>query len=73
MGVLRMIKLFAWEKQSSEKLFKLREDELYWIRRSKLLGLINYAIGVRRQLPLHLSLLLTIYGAERKLPVFATG
>lgn len=65
MSVLRMIKLFAWEKKSSEKLSKLREDELYWIRRNELLGLTNYAIGVRRPVPLMSAI--TNHVAERKL------
>ncbi|KAI0270713.1 P-loop containing nucleoside triphosphate hydrolase protein [Gloeopeniophorella convolvens] len=57
MSVLRMIKLFAWENKSKEKLFKLRDDELYWVRRSKFLGLLDYAIGI-----LPLFVVLTTYG-----------
>lgn len=41
MGLLRMIKLFAWEGRISERLREKREDELDWIRKWRLLNLIN--------------------------------
>ncbi|EIN07973.1 P-loop containing nucleoside triphosphate hydrolase protein [Punctularia strigosozonata HHB-11173 SS5] len=45
MNVIRMIKLFAWEKKSLEKLNKTREEELTWIRYNAILGLINQSIN----------------------------
>lgn len=36
-----MIKLFAWEPKMKEKLDETREEELGWIRRAKITGLVN--------------------------------
>ena len=41
MNVIRMIKLFAWERKSLEKLAGMREEELGWIRYEALLELIS--------------------------------
>jgi hypothetical protein len=46
MSVLRMIKLFAWEARSEKKIDEVRETELRWVRYGRLLGLIDYFIGV---------------------------
>jgi hypothetical protein len=46
MSVVRMIKLFAWEDKSLEKLSKVREEELSWIRYSSMLNLVNYGTNV---------------------------
>ncbi|EIN07964.1 P-loop containing nucleoside triphosphate hydrolase protein [Punctularia strigosozonata HHB-11173 SS5] len=47
MSVVRMIKLFAWEDKSLEKLSKIREEELSWIRYNGTLQLVNYATNVK--------------------------
>ncbi|KDR82358.1 hypothetical protein GALMADRAFT_237629 [Galerina marginata CBS 339.88] len=44
-GILRMIKLFGWEKKMSERLHQTREDELKWIWKLKLLDNINGILG----------------------------
>ncbi|EJD51853.1 ATP-binding cassette transporter [Auricularia subglabra TFB-10046 SS5] len=41
MGLLRMIKLFAWEKKIEERLQEKREDELVWIRKARIMSLLN--------------------------------
>ncbi|EIN07942.1 P-loop containing nucleoside triphosphate hydrolase protein [Punctularia strigosozonata HHB-11173 SS5] len=44
MNVLRMIKLFAWERKYMERLAKLREEEISWIRYNGYLWLSTYAL-----------------------------
>ncbi|KZT18101.1 hypothetical protein NEOLEDRAFT_1152799 [Neolentinus lepideus HHB14362 ss-1] len=41
MNVLRMIKLFGWEGKMSERLSDKREDELTWLWKRQILGLLN--------------------------------
>jgi hypothetical protein len=41
MGVLRMVKLFGWEKKMGERLSEKREVELRWTWKLKLLELVN--------------------------------
>lgn len=41
MNVLRMIKMFGWEKKMDEKVSEKREAELKWIWRRQLLDLIS--------------------------------
>lgn len=41
MNAIRMIKLFGWEPRLSKQLGAKREDELTWIKTSKLLELAN--------------------------------
>ncbi|EIN07962.1 P-loop containing nucleoside triphosphate hydrolase protein [Punctularia strigosozonata HHB-11173 SS5] len=45
MSVVRMIKLFAWEHKSVEKLEKLRAEELSWIRYNGWLYLSTYVLN----------------------------
>ncbi|KAG6891082.1 hypothetical protein C0995_014172 [Termitomyces sp. Mi166 len=41
MNVLRMIKLFGWEKKMEEKIAEKREKELVWIWKRQILDMIN--------------------------------
>ncbi|KAF9458727.1 P-loop containing nucleoside triphosphate hydrolase protein [Collybia nuda] len=41
MNVLRMIKLFGWEKKMNQKVAEKRDEELIWIWRRQVLDLIN--------------------------------
>lgn len=41
MNVLRMIKLFGWEKRMNEKVAEKRDQELVWIWKRQILDLIN--------------------------------
>ncbi|KAJ7814135.1 P-loop containing nucleoside triphosphate hydrolase protein [Mycena olivaceomarginata] len=41
MNVLRMIKLFGWEKQMNERVAEKREEELNWLWKRQLLDLLN--------------------------------
>lgn len=41
MGLLRMIKLFAWESKINDRLRAKREDELVWIRKGRIMNLLN--------------------------------
>ncbi|KAJ7732681.1 multidrug resistance-associated ABC transporter [Mycena metata] len=47
-NVVRMIKMFGWEKQMNEKIAEKREDELTWIWRRKVLytanGILNFVV-----------------------------
>ncbi|KAF9017850.1 hypothetical protein BDZ89DRAFT_1094212 [Hymenopellis radicata] len=49
-NVMRMIKLFGWERKMDERVAEKREAELVWIKRRQLLdlavGLINFLIPV---------------------------
>ncbi|KAJ7035141.1 P-loop containing nucleoside triphosphate hydrolase protein [Mycena alexandri] len=48
MNVVRMIKMFGWEKQMNEKIAEKREDELTWIWWRKVLytanGILNFVV-----------------------------
>ncbi|KAH7097832.1 ATP-binding cassette transporter [Auriculariales sp. MPI-PUGE-AT-0066] len=41
MGLLRMIKLFGWEKNINQRLREKREAELVWIKKGRILNLLN--------------------------------
>ena len=41
MNVLRMVKLFGWEKKMDENIAEKRETELGWVRKRQVLDLIN--------------------------------
>lgn len=41
MSVIRMIKLFGWEKKIQSQIEEKREAELQWYRKREVLGLIN--------------------------------
>ncbi|KAJ6589849.1 P-loop containing nucleoside triphosphate hydrolase protein [Mycena vulgaris] len=45
MNVLRMVKMFGWEKQMNGKIAEKREEELSWIWRRKLLDLANAIVN----------------------------
>ncbi|KAJ6521925.1 P-loop containing nucleoside triphosphate hydrolase protein [Mycena vulgaris] len=45
MNVLRMVKMFGWEKQMNEKIAEKREEELSWIWRRKLLDLASAIVN----------------------------
>ncbi|PBK67572.1 P-loop containing nucleoside triphosphate hydrolase protein [Armillaria solidipes] len=40
-NVLRMIKLFGWERKMEERIARKRDEELLWIRRKQLLNLLS--------------------------------
>lgn len=44
MNVLRMIKLFGWERRVQETVGEKREGELVWIWKRKILGLTNNCV-----------------------------
>ncbi|EED80190.1 predicted protein [Postia placenta Mad-698-R] len=44
-GVIRMVKLFGWESHLMRQISKKREDELAWLRQSRLLNLFNSMVG----------------------------
>ncbi|KAH7097252.1 hypothetical protein BKA62DRAFT_751274 [Auriculariales sp. MPI-PUGE-AT-0066] len=41
MNLVRMIKLFAWERKVQDRLSEKREDELLWIWKTRILTLVN--------------------------------
>lgn len=41
LSVLRMIKLFGWEKKMDGKIAEKRQEELVWIRKRQMLDLVN--------------------------------
>ncbi|KAH9480844.1 ATP-binding cassette transporter abc4 [Psilocybe cubensis] len=44
-GVLRMIKLFGWEKRMSQIVAEKRDEELRWLWNEKMIGLLNDIIN----------------------------
>ncbi|KAF7369381.1 ATP-binding cassette transporter [Mycena venus] len=46
MNVLRMIKLFGWERQMNERVADKREEELDWLWKRQLLDLLNGTLNV---------------------------
>ena len=44
MNVLRMIKMFGWEKKMNQKIAEKREEELQFFWKRQLLDLINNVI-----------------------------
>ncbi len=44
MNVLRMVKLFGWEKKMDDKIAEKRDEELVWIKKRKMLDLLNGTI-----------------------------
>lgn len=40
MNVLRMVKLFGWEKKLNARIADKREEELVWIKKKQLLELL---------------------------------
>ncbi|KAI0742214.1 hypothetical protein C8Q80DRAFT_1186678 [Daedaleopsis nitida] len=46
MSVIRMIKLFGWELRAADQLATKREDELTYIRKYKILEIINHNINI---------------------------
>lgn len=44
MNLLRMVKLFGWERKIQQKISEKREEELIWIRKSRLLRLTNSSL-----------------------------
>ncbi|KAJ7094121.1 P-loop containing nucleoside triphosphate hydrolase protein [Mycena epipterygia] len=59
MNVIRMVKMFGWEKKMNERIADKREEELNWIWKRKLLDLINEILNY--MLPI-LTMLVT-YGS----------
>ncbi|KAJ8703097.1 hypothetical protein PTI98_001750 [Pleurotus ostreatus] len=45
MNVIRMIKLFGWERKVNEKIAEFREAELTWIWKKQILELLNNSIN----------------------------
>lgn len=41
MNVIRMIKLFGWERKMNEKVADMREQELVWLWKRQIVDLIN--------------------------------
>lgn len=41
MNVIRMIKLFGWEPRVKEQLLQKREDELAYVRKSKIIKMVT--------------------------------
>ena len=45
MGVIRMIKMFGWERRIAERIAYKRAEELHWLRRSGLVELLNNSVA----------------------------
>ena len=41
MNIIRMIKLFGWEPRVNDQIAEKREEELFYIGRFRILGLIS--------------------------------
>ena len=63
MNVLRMIKLFGWEKKMGDKIANKREEELLWIKRRNFLDLLNQVIKYAFCAMMHWIVILTDIGS----------
>ncbi|KAI0798592.1 hypothetical protein BC629DRAFT_232884 [Irpex lacteus] len=71
MGVLRMIKLFGWENRVKESVGEKREEELKWVWKGKLLGMISDIAN--HTIPLmHMVVTYGVYTAVQKKPLTAS-
>ncbi|KAJ7680686.1 hypothetical protein DFH06DRAFT_1163946 [Mycena polygramma] len=75
MNVLRMIKMFGWEKQMDEKIAEKREEELkkLWIRRlmDMASGMLNHLIPLITMLATFATYKAMVSGANRRQTVIA--
>lgn len=69
MHVVRMIKFFAWEKRIESQLDEKRNEELTWIKRSKLLTVVNDNIKCVYTNATHLPVVLTISRSSDLIPL----
>ncbi|KAJ7776222.1 P-loop containing nucleoside triphosphate hydrolase protein [Mycena metata] len=64
-NVVRMIKVFGWEKQMNEKIAEKREDELTWIWRRKVLytasGILNFVVPTIVMIVTYVSLKIFLF------------
>jgi hypothetical protein len=44
MQVIRMIKLFGWEKKMEEKVYEKRQEELVWIKKRQLVEMLSAVV-----------------------------
>ncbi len=44
LNILRMVKLFGWERKMSERLAEKREEELYWIQKGNLVEIVSATV-----------------------------
>ena len=45
MTVIRMIKMFGWERRIAERIAYKRAEELHWLRWSELVELLNNSVA----------------------------
>ena len=45
LNVIRMIKMFGWEQRMAGRIADKRAEELYWLRQSELVGLLNNSVA----------------------------
>ncbi|TFK76776.1 hypothetical protein BDN72DRAFT_873327 [Pluteus cervinus] len=45
MNIIRMVKLFGWERKMSEKLAEKREEELLWVHKRNLLEVLSSSVN----------------------------
>ena len=57
MNVIRMIKLFGWEPQVAAQMSEKREEELEFVKKNKLLDLVNGNVKYVFSSPQHLLLM----------------
>ncbi|TFK76754.1 P-loop containing nucleoside triphosphate hydrolase protein [Pluteus cervinus] len=46
MNIIRMVKLFGWERKMSERLAEKREEELYWVQKRNVLEVFSSAVNI---------------------------
>jgi hypothetical protein len=44
MQVLRMVKLFGWERKMEERVYEKRQEELVWIKKRQIIEVLNSVI-----------------------------
>ncbi|TFK76755.1 P-loop containing nucleoside triphosphate hydrolase protein [Pluteus cervinus] len=45
MNIIRMVKLFGWERKMSERLAEKRDEELYWVQKRNVLEVFSSAVN----------------------------
>ncbi|KAJ7041996.1 multidrug resistance-associated ABC transporter [Mycena alexandri] len=68
MSLLRMIKLFAWEKKTEERISRVRNEELNWLWKSKALQLsiaiVNFSLPILTMLATYATYVTVIMKQE---------
>ncbi|KAK0452213.1 hypothetical protein EV421DRAFT_1888046 [Armillaria borealis] len=75
-NVLRMVKLFGWERKMEERIARKRDEELLWIRRKQLLnllsGIINFLVPVLTMMATYATYSATVFSSMTIFEMFSS-